>query len=608
MKRISTIVPVLVMVLSLGARAQVQLGETSLGLNGNLQVGYDDEFSNVAGSDHNFQIAGLADLTGSYYDPKFISFSIQPFFNQSRANSDFQSITSSSGVGASVNIFSGSRFPGSVTYTRTFNGTGNYAIPGIANYNTHQDAQQFGVNWGEQIEGLPSLNVSFNDASAAYSLYGLSTEGTNHSDLVSVISTYRAAGFLLNGQYQYTNIQTNTPQIANTEALQSSAAGNSFSFGASHNLPFQGSFGASFSRTSINSSYDGYNYDATIDTIGTGVSFLPVKNLAVGVNAFYTDNFEGTIYNSLVNAGAIVSGGETGQSSNALDVNSYANYDVPSWFLHLRAGATFQQQTYLGRSLSNYVFEQSATESRPLLGGFFSGTAGVTESIISGSNSNNIGLISSASYTRQMHRLSVSAAGSYSQNTQTILIGYTTSGYQVSGNVGYQLSNKSFWGASASLSQSLLTAQPGTANSAQTYSTSLSLPLVSFSASYSKSKGNALLTSTGLVPTPLPPTIIPPSELVLYNGTAYSVGIGAHPIQGLTISGSYAKALSGTVTDLTKSSNSTENLYFWLTYRFRKVELVAGYSKISQGFSITGTPPTTAGEMYIGISRWFNFF
>ena len=84
--------------------------------------------------------------------------------------------------------------------------------------------------------------------------------------------------------------------------------------------------------------------------------------------------------------------------------------------------------------------------------------------------------------------------------------------------------------------ESLLTNQPGSANSSQSYSTSLSLPRFSINGSYSESSGNALLTSTGLVATPVPLPVINPAAVVLYNGKSYSVGLGANPIRGLTLS------------------------------------------------------------------------
>ena len=49
-------------------------------------------------------------------------------------------------------------------------------------------------------------------------------------------------------------------------------------------------------------------------------------------------------------------------------------------------------------------------------------------------------------------------------------------------------------------------------------------------------------------------------------------------------------------------------MYFIMLYQFRKLGFQAGYSRLVQGFSVTGTPPTMVGSFYVGVSRWFNFF
>jgi len=189
-----------------------------------------------------------------------------------------------------------------------------------------------------------------------------------------------------------------------------------------------------------------------------------------------------------------------------------------------------------------------------------------------------------------------------------VLIAYTTSGYNYNGSVSRRIRRRSFWGAYASGSRSLLTGQPGSANTSQNYSTTLSLPRFNMNGTYSVSSGNALLTPTGLVPTPVPLPVVNPAGVVLYNGSAYSFGLGSNPVHGLELTATYAKALSGTNSNSTLSNNNTENMYFLMTYHLRKLNFQAGYSRLVQGFSVTGAPPTMVGSFYAGVSRWFNFF
>src|SRR5579872_2357661 len=100
-KRIAAIFAVLTLGFASRAFGQITRGDTSLDLNATVSVGYTDDFSNQAGSDHSITGSGSADLSGSYFNPNFLSFDIQPFYNQSRVNSNFQSLTNSSGVTAS---------------------------------------------------------------------------------------------------------------------------------------------------------------------------------------------------------------------------------------------------------------------------------------------------------------------------------------------------------------------------------------------------------------------------------------------------------------------------------------------------------------------------
>ena len=112
------------------ASAQVTHGETSLNLNGTVSAGYSDDYSNLAASDHSVLFGGTADLSGSYFNPNFLSFEIQPFYNQSRDNSTSQSLTDSSGVNLNARIFGGSHYPGSISYSTTLNSSGNFGVPG----------------------------------------------------------------------------------------------------------------------------------------------------------------------------------------------------------------------------------------------------------------------------------------------------------------------------------------------------------------------------------------------------------------------------------------------------------------------------------------------
>lgn len=590
--------------------AQVQVGETSMNLNGTVSVGYNDDYSNYANSDHGIQGGGTADLTGSYYSPNFLSFSIQPFYNQSRVNSDYQSITAASGVSASASIFSGSHFPGSVSYSKTYNSSGNYSIPGIANYTTHGNNDAFAATWGAHVQGLPSLNVAFSEGTNAYTVYGLDTEGNNHYDTFSAMSSYRIAGFNMNGGYQYTSSRAITPELLTNETtVQSDSNGNSLFFGIGQNLPWNGSISGGATRSNINTDADGVNYNTSIDAANGNLVFAPLKNLSFGANTYYTNNLEGTLYSSLISAGVIPSQDITQQySSDSLNLTSFVNYELPAVHMYLRGFTERQQQNYLGTSYLSNSYNGNATYSNSLFGGQFNGTIGITRTSLNTTNQTLTGLNGGINYIRRIAGWNVSGSANYSQDTQTILAAYTSSGYNYSGSLGRKFGRRYYWGATATGTRSILTDQPGSANDSQSYTTTIALPLFSVTGAYSKSSGNALLTPNGLVPSPVPVSALPPGALVFYNGDSYSIGIGANPIRGLTISATFAKALSGTESILAESNNNTENVNVFFLYHLRKLNVQGGYTKLNQGFSATATPPTMVGSFFIGISRWFNFF
>src|ERR1017187_5017640 len=108
--------------------AQVQVGGVQLSnLTGLVGVGYSDSYGNVGGSDHFLGFNGEATLNGYYFNPKFLSFNVSPYYDESRANSPYRSVTDSSGVSASAAIFTGSHFAGSINFAKTYNSSGDFA-------------------------------------------------------------------------------------------------------------------------------------------------------------------------------------------------------------------------------------------------------------------------------------------------------------------------------------------------------------------------------------------------------------------------------------------------------------------------------------------------
>ena len=156
-------------------------------------------------------------------------------------------------------------------------------------------------------------------------------------------------------------------------------------------------------------------------------------------------------------------------------------------------------------------------------------------------------------------------------------------------------------------SHSGLTNQPGTVNHTEGYSTSFSMRRFTLTGNYSQASGNSVLTNNG--PVPLPPTPgVPVDNVIVFSGSSYGGGISLTPVRRLTLSGTYNRALSNTLSNAIASRNNTEILNTQLQYHLRRIGLLAGYTRFTQGISAGGAPPGTANSYFFGVSRWFDFF
>jgi len=599
-----------VLVLAVPAWAQLQVGDkVSMNLNGNVSFGYTGDYSNVTGSDHGISPSGVADLTGSYFNPSFLSFDVQPFYNQSRINSTYQSAFQATGVSSSASIFSGSQFPGSVSYNRIYNSEGGYAVPGVGNLTTRGNSDSFTLGWGIRVPDYPKVSFQFADGGNTNSVFGSNADSTFHSRLFGAIVSDTWAGFNLNGGYHRNTTRALTPEvIAGGGTLTTDSTSNSFDVNLGHKLPLQGAFSAGASRSDVNSEASGETYNSSIDTFSSGVGFAPVTNLNVGVNAQYTNNLEGSLYQSVIAAGGVVPPALLNYSTHSLDINSQANYVVPAAHVTLLANADRREQTVLGTSLSANTFDEMVTYGNDLLGGFVTATGGATETQVNVANSTSSrGFFGNLSYLRKVDRWNFSGSGNYSHNTQTVLIGYTSSGYGYNVGLGRKFSTFSYWSANANGTKSTFSNLSGSNNFSQSYSTSLTLRRFSTSGSYTKADGTAILTPTGLTPisNPLP---VAPIEAIVFNGKSYSFAASTTPIYGLILTGTYSKTTSNTSALSVASLNQTQQLNTMLQYKVRQLWITGGYLKLRQGLSITGQPPSSYSSFFVGITRWFNFF
>ena len=153
--------------------AQLEIGsKTNVSLSGDLGFGYNGSYG-TEGSSHGMGLNGDAVAQGYYYNPKFLSFFVDPVYNRSQSNSGQGSIAEASSVNAGVNLFSGSHFPGSVSFSEGFNSSGNYGLgttPGLTSTSGREHG--FGIAWAELIPGVPPLSVQYTQTASSSSIFG----------------------------------------------------------------------------------------------------------------------------------------------------------------------------------------------------------------------------------------------------------------------------------------------------------------------------------------------------------------------------------------------------------------------------------------------------
>ncbi|MFN7992698.1 MAG: hypothetical protein U0Q18_03815 [Bryobacteraceae bacterium] len=591
------------------APGQVQAGQLSTNLAGTVSGGYTADYGNVTPSDRAVAFAGTADLTGFYYDPKFLSFDVHPYYNQSRANSDFQSIIGASGVSASTSIFGGSNFPGSISYSKAFSSSGNFGLPGLADYTTHGDSDTLNVTWSERVPNLPAASVGYQQGSNQSSIYGALGDIDTRFHAVNANVSDTLAGFNLTGSYHYLTNHLQLPEfLGGAQSQRSQSESQSYAAGIGHALPFRGSFSAAANRSDFASTYSGGQYSGTLDTLSAGVSFRPLNQLHFGSNAQYTDNLFESLSQAIITAGGILPGGASPQSSHSLDVTAYANYEIPTWHMTLNGTDEHRDQRLFGWALSSNALTGTATYANQLYGGSLTAMGGFNKITVMPNNQSRAGFVGLVNYMRNIRRWVITASVNYAQNVETFLISYTTNSYGYSGTLSRRIRGHSNWSLMASGSKTSLNEQNGSSSFSQTYSTTLSLRRISGSAAYSRSSGNAILTGSGLVPTPILVTAVTPSDIILYGGHSYSASLATTPFRGLTLSASYARAQSSTSSSGLGSANRSEQVNARMQYLIRKIYFQAGYLRFTQAFSASTAGPVAFNSLYVGLSRWFNFF
>lgn len=593
--------------------AQVEVGDTKMTLSGDIGFNYNGNI-NQGVSGHSFGLTGDANLNGSFYNPNFLNFNVQPYYDRSQSNSVFSTLTHSSGINAGANLFSGSHFPGSVNYSKGINSVGEFGIPGSdIGLAQHGDYQGFAASWSELLPNLPTLTATYSIGDSSSEIFGTQEQNKQNDHTLSFLSTYHVAGFRFGGGYIRRSVNSNFAQVLDglPEPVQTSTDTNNYQFNAQHSFPMSGSYSFSYNRTSY--AYNDHdsriaNDSGTSDTLNGNLTFRPLTKLSVAFNGSYYDSLLGTLPDPVLNSSTLIATTSIGTFRSFL-TGADASYQLlPS--LNLHALVYHQQQEFLGRTYAATQFGGSVNYNlnRKLLGSL-TFSLGVFDTMNEQGNA-GIGFTGNVNFDRKISGWDVGANFSYSQNVQTLILVYTTSSMGYVTNVRRRIGNRTFFMAGFSGSHSGITAQSGSSSNAERVSSTVTYHSYSLGGFYSRSDGRAAFTSTGLVaiPTNLPPILFGPDTVITYGSTAYGVNASLVPIRRLTVSGGYAQSSGITTDPFIRAATGNQLFNVISQYRLRKIYVNGGFTRLRQSVGLADTPPVHVTTYYIGISRWFNFF
>ncbi len=586
--------------------AQLQKGDFTSSLDGYLSTGYSASTGDqTALSTHNWNFGGSTTLNGYYYAPTFVSYTGAFYANQSKANSDFKSVSNTSGFNLAAVLFTGSHYPGSMGYSQTYDSEGSYNLPGLSNYVTHGNGNSFQVQWGETIPSLPSFSASYIRNNSNYSVYGTNESGNSHSDMFNFRSSYSVDGFQMGAFYNKNFGNAETPPLITTTAIKVKSAGDAEGFNLSHRLPWNGSSGLGITRSSWNDTVAGISTSGTVNQINAMASIHPTNKVSLGTNLNYTDNLNGQIIEAIIGAGGLPTSSGSNQSSSSWDSMTTLGY-YPARNFQTSLYYEKRIQSYQGINYDDSSYGGGASYTRDLPNGALNAALSVTGNFGSGNTRDSLGLIANANYTGTVRNWRLSAQVSYTQNVQTLLVTNTNSYYNFSGNVQRSLGRFHF-AMGASDSRTGLTDISGISSTSQSYNASVGYSVwLTAAGNFTKSDGTALLTAGGLGG--VPPVGDPSALVSLYGGESYSASLGSSPVRHLVMSATYSRSISNTNSNGLTSDNVNGLYTAQAQYQLRKLYFTTGYERLLQGFSGSGAAPQVVYSYYAGVSRWFKFF
>ena len=585
------------------ARAQLAVGNSlKMNLSGSLGYGYSASYGD-ASSGHGQNLIGSGTLTGSYYNPGFISFTARPYWDRNQNNGGSGSIAHDNGIDTSMNFFGGSSFPGGISYGKSFSNGSQFGVPGVGGIETHGSGQSFGANWSELLPGLPPVYVSFSSSDGSFSALG--SDGKNHSSSrnFSTGTSYSILGFNLSANLNHGNSSFDYSDVLGWTSSGTSSS-TSYSLAGQHRLPFRGGMGVSFGHSSYGSKTPVETSGST-NTFNANTSFAPWSRFSFSGQGQYTTNLMAAIGQELLPVGGILQLPSNG-GSHSLGLGGGASFSIGhGWTTNAtvnRTSVSFGGFDNVSTQFSGVVSYQVARS----LFGLLHFSAGIVDLANKQGNA-GAGMVGNVGMDHRFGRWDTSADFSYSQDVRTLYGIAVTSNYSYGGSLRRKLNSNTYWSGAGRSSHSGLSPQVGSSSAAQSMSTSLMWGRYMMSGGYSQSQGQSVLSSSGVL-TPMAGASLITNDFLLFNGRSLSASGSTRLFRRINLAGAYSRSRSELVAPLGNTFAATQTYNVHVDYRLRKMSLIGGFSRIQQNASVVKSGPFMLNSFYLSFSRWFNVF
>lgn len=593
------------------AAAQLKVGDDlSMTVNGTVGVGYNGEYGNTELSDHSSAVNSDLNLTGYFYNPNFLNFYARPIYNRTQDDSGNAAIVDTTSLTGGAGIFSGSHFPGSIAYGRSFQGTGTFGLPEIPGYTTHGSANNFSVGWAELMPHLPPVSAQYMQTTSSTSLFGTDEDQHSNSRNFNVGTGYTVEGWRMSARWSEVWASAQLPSVLTAgESEESYDHSKNFLYNAIHKMPLKGSAAFSYSYGDFSGDGNGLVSTGSNNTLTGTVSLIPWRRLSTTFGVQYDTNLTGAVQEQLLNAGAIAPEVNFGSNSHSLSMYNFDTYTIGKG-LSATFGFNRTDQEAYGRSLSanhfsailNYHFD------KPLWGAFT--VYGGVNDQSSDAGHQGTGLVAGVNFNKVIKNVEWSGSFAYAQEVETVLATDVTSTYTYLASARKRLSRHWRWNNNFHGYHSGLSDVPGLSNHSESFGTNLTYRNYALGGNYSRSFGTALLTANGLAPAPVSlAPVLGSDQYLLATGSAFGIGASMNPIRRWTVSANYSRSLTNTQSPTLISSGSSKIFTSSTTIQFRKISATGGYTHLMQGFGeSTGSLPANLTTFYVGIQRWFHPF